>query len=490
MMPMFVGGRWTTGSATSGLVAINPATEEVLGEVPRGGAADIDLAVQAARRAFDHWRRLPAAARAARLHGTAAALRAGAAALAEILTREGGKPLRESEEEVASTQVVFDYYAELARHEGGRVVPAEEADQIDFVLREPYGVVGCLVPWNYPLLLLAWKIAPALAAGNTVVLKPSEYASLATLRFVEAAFADYPPGVVNVVTGEGAEAGAALVAHPDVALIAFTGSLATGHRVAELAARQLKRVHLELGGKDPFVVGPDADLDTAARAALYAGLLNAGQVCTSAERLYVPAERCASFVDRLCGLVETLKVGDGLDPDTDVGPLVRPQYIERIEAQLAEAVAQGARVLVGGRRPAEPRRGFFFSPTVVVDVNHRMSLMREETFGPVLPVMPYRGFDEAIALANDTIYGLGATLLTHDARLVKRFVDEVRAGTVWINDPLNEIVAAPFGGMKMSGGAREWGQEGLDAFVQVKHVHWDLGARPKSYWYPRRPARL
>jgi acyl-CoA reductase-like NAD-dependent aldehyde dehydrogenase len=484
--PMFIAGRFTTGAAAASLPVVNPATEARLAEVPLGTAEDVAAAVAAAARAFPGWRGTPAAERAERLHQTAARLRAAAGELARLVTMEQGKPLRESEEEVARAQVMFDYYAELARHDGGRVLPAEDPDQLDVVLREPYGVVACLTPWNYPVLLLAWKLAPALAAGNTVVVKPSEYAPLAALRLIEVGLADYPPGVVNVVTGDGATTGAALVAHPDTAVVAFTGSLETGRRIAAVAAPAMKRLHLELGGKDPFVVGPDVELDTAVRAAAYAGLLNAGQVCTSAERVYVPASRLRAFVDRLSELVETLKVGDGLDPDTDIGPLIRPHVVERIAQQLAEAVRAGARIRSGGGRPPNLPRGYFFAPTVVVDVNHTMRLMREETLGPVLPVMGYGSFEEAIALANDTVYGLGATLLTHDARLVKRFAEGVNAGTIWINDPLTDTVTGPFGGSRQSGGARELGQEGLDAFVQVKHLHWDVEGRPKPYWFSGR----
>lgn len=480
----FIDGEFTAGSADERLPVVNPATEELLDEVPRGTRADVDAAVRAAARAFPAWRRLTAAERADLLHGTAAGIRSETADLARLVTLEEGKPLRESEEEIARAAMTFDYYAELVRHEAGRVLPAEEPGQLDLVVREPCGVVACVTPWNYPVLLLAWKLAPALGAGNTVVVKPSEYAPLAALRLVTRAFTHYPPGVVNVVTGDGAHTGGALVAHPEVAVVAFTGSLATGRRIAGVAAPMMKRLHLELGGNDPFVVGPDTDLEWAVRAAAYAGLLNCGQVCTSAERLYVPSTMFRSFVDRLCAFVSTLNIGDGLDPETDLGPLVRPQFVQRIEDQLAEAVRRGARVLVGGSRPDGLDRGFFFAPTVLVGVDHAMALMREETFGPVLPVMPYRSFDEAIALANDSIYGLGATLLTHDARLVKRFVDEVHAGTVWVNDPLTDTLASPFGGMKMSGGARELGQEGLDAFVQVKHVHWDIEGGVKPHWYP------
>jgi betaine-aldehyde dehydrogenase len=327
-------------------------------------------------------------------------------------------------------------------------------------------------------------VAPALAAGNTVIVKPSELTPLTTLRLFEVAFGGMPEGVVQVLPGYGGEAGEALVRHPDVAVVAFTGSLATGRRIAELAAPQMKKLHLELGGKDPMVIGPDVDLELAVKALAYAGLINAGQVCTSTERVYVPQPRYAVFGDRLAEYVKALRLGDGLDPHTDIGPMIRDSFRSKVDAQVQEAVRQGARLRAGGRRPPDRPHGYFYEPTVLMDVHHGMRVMSEETFGPVLPLMPYSGFDEAIRLANDCQYGLGASLMSNDPRLVKRFFEEVHAGTIWINDPLTDNYAGPFGGMKMSGQGRELGQEGLDEFLQVKHVHWDIEAGAKEYWYP------
>lgn len=484
MAKMYLDGKFTEHETAGMIPVINPATEEILQEVPRGTAADVDAAVTAAKKAFPAWKRVTANERAVLLHDAAARIKAQAGEIARLLTLEEGKPFSENEEEVVWTHTTFDYYAELARHQTGRFLPPGDPDQINFVLREPFGVVGCITPWNYPLLLLAWKLAPALAAGNTVVVKPSEHTPLSTLRLLEIAFMDLPRGVLNVVTGYGQEVGEALVRHPDVPMVAFTGSLLTGQRIAGIAGPMMKKLHLELGGKDPLVVAPDVDIDTAVRATAYAGLINTGQVCTSTERIYVQESIFGTFIDRLCEFVEKLRLGNGLDPETDMGPMLRRHFREKVEAQIAEAVQSGAKVLTGGRRPGHLPRGFFLEPTVLVDVDHSMSIMKDETFGPVLPIMPYRDFDEAIQLANDTIYGLGATLLTQDARLVKRFYEEVKAGTIWINDPLTDNYAGPFGGMKMTGGGRELGQEGLDEFTEVKHVHWDVEGKPKSFWYP------
>jgi acyl-CoA reductase-like NAD-dependent aldehyde dehydrogenase len=484
MQPFYINGQWTTGQASEGIAVVNPATEEIIGEVARGTAADVHAAVAAAKAAFPAWQRMTANERAGLLHEAANRIQAAAEVLAHLLIEEQGKPFIENEEEVYWTYDTFHYYAELARHERGRFIPPGDPGQINFVLKEPYGVVGCIVPWNYPLLLLAWKLAPALAAGNTVVIKPSEFTPLSALRLIDIAFADFPPGVINLVTGYGREAGEPLVTHPDVPMIAFTGSVATGQQIAALAAPLMKKLHLELGGKDPLVVAPDMDLDVAVSATAYAGLLNAGQVCTSAERIYVHESVFGRFSEELGDFVSKLRLGNGADPATDIGPLLRPHFREKVEAFIQEAVAAGGKLLTGGQRPSHLPRGYFLEPAVMVNVNHSMRLMREELFGPVLPLMPYKTFDEAIALANDTPFGLGASLMTHDARLVKQFFEEVKAGTIWINDPLTDNFAGPFGGMKMTGGGRELGQEGLDEFYEVKHVHWDVAAGLKDYWYP------
>ncbi len=484
MKPMYIDGQWTAGSATEMIPVVNPATEEILDEVPRGTTADAAAAVAAAAAAFPTWRRTPAWERAGLLHEAARKMQDHAEEIAHRLTEEEGKPLEENEEEVFWMTDTFHYYAELGRHDGGRFIPPGDPAQINFVVKEPYGVAALIVPWNYPLLLLAWKMAPALAAGNTVVIKPSEYTPLTTLRVIELAFDHFPAGVVNVVTGYGPEAGEPLVVHPDVPLVAFTGSVETGQRIASLAAPMMKKLHLELGGKDPMVIAPDVDIEMAVRGTAYAGLINTGQVCTSTERVYVHESLFGRFSEELADFVGRLKLGSGLDRTTDIGPMLRPHFREKVEGIIAETEAAGGRRLVGGRRPAHLDRGYFLEPAVIVNVDHTMRLMRDEVFGPVLPLMPYRDFDEAIRLANDTRFGLGASLMTHDARLVKRFFQEVKAGTIWINDPLTDNFAGPFGGMKMTGGGRELGQEGLDEFFEVKHVHWDVEGQIKDYWYP------
>ncbi|MGI8574098.1 MAG: aldehyde dehydrogenase family protein, partial [Egibacteraceae bacterium] len=453
--------------------------------VPAAGLDDVGRAVDAARAAFDRWRWTSANERAGALHAAHDKTMACFEELVELLTREQGKPQPEQEEEIEWAATSLRYYAELGRHERGRLVPSgEPRSQLNFVLKEPYGVVGCVVPWNFPLLLLSWKLAPALAAGNTVVIKPSELTPLSTLEWIRRCFDHLPPGVVNVVTGYGASAGEALVAHPDVRVIAMTGSVPTGQRIAAVAAPMMKHTHLELGGKDAFVVAPDAELAPAVEALAYAALYNAGQVCTSAERVYVPTHVRDEVVERLQAAVEGLGLGHGLAHDTDVGPMISDDGVAKVERHIAEARDRGARVVTGGERPSQPERGHFYRPTVLADVDHDMVIMREETFGPAIPVMSYGSIDEAIALVNDSPYGLGATLRSSDPALVKRFFEEVKVGTVWINDPLTDTYAGPFGGMKLTGGARELGQEGLDTFTETKHVHWDFSQDVKEWWYP------
>jgi acyl-CoA reductase-like NAD-dependent aldehyde dehydrogenase len=487
MKAHYINGTWVKGAAKDAIAVDNPANGKLLDKVPRGTAADVGKAVTAAKAAFDPWRRLSASERAEMMHLASQKIRAHAHELTELLTHEEGKPFGENEEEIVWTYSTLDYYAELGRHERGRVLPPTEDGVLNMVLKEPYGVVGCIVPWNYPLLLLAWKIAPALAAGNTVVIKPSEMTPLSTLMLIELAFDHFPKGVINIVTGDGAT-GAALVEHPDVPMIAFTGSLATGQKIARIAAPMMKKTHFELGGKDAFVIADDADPELAARAVAYAGLINAGQVCTSTERVYVPKQLAKAFTDRLVELVSSFKLGDGMTAGTDIGPMIGANYRDKTIAHIKDATSKGARVLTGGRIPGARAlaRGYFHEPTVISGATHAMKVMTEETFGPTIPLMVYDNFDEAIALANDSIYGLGACLYSSDAKKVRRFYEDVKAGTIWINDPLTDNYAGPFGGMKYTGGGRELGAEGLDSFRETKHVHWDIEAKPKAWWLPYR----
>ena len=462
---------------------IDPATEETIGTVHRGTAEDADRAVRAARQAFQKWRWIPAVEKAAMLHRISGRLREKQTGLATLMTRESGKPFCENRDEVEWTAACFDYYAEIGRNSRGASLPPVFEHQVNFTIKEPFGVVVAIIPWNYPLLLLSWKVAPALAAGNTVIIKPSEETPLATLELKDV-FDGLPEGVVNIVTGYGEEVGEDLVEHPNTDLIALTGSVETGKRVGRLCAEQIKKCHLELGGNDPFIVCSDADLEIAARAACWAAYLNSGQVCTGAKRFYIFESIAEEFTQRVVEFTKSLKLGNGMEPDTDIGPVINLRQLEDIHSRVEEAVREGARILAGGRRSPQYKKGFFYEPTVLVDVRQNMRLVRTETFGPILPIMRVRDIDEAIGLANDSTYGLGANIYTNNMEWAMKAMDHITAGTFWINDPLTDNDAGPFGGMRQTGHSRELGEEGLDEFRETKHVHLDYKQELKPYWYP------
>jgi len=480
---LWIDREFTDGATGQTLQVVDPATEEVVDVVPKGGPLDVDRAVAAAKRAFPGWKRTPALARAEMLVESARRLRQNKEEFAVTLTRETGRTLRKNRGYVDWSATCFDYYAGLIRDRRGRVIPSAAPGQLNLVLKEPLGIVGCIVPFNYPLMLLAWKVAPALAAGNTVVIKPASATPLLTLD-LHRVFDHLPKGVVNIITGSGGEVGDALVKHPDVPCIAFTGSTSTGQHIYRLAADGIKKLHLELGGSDAAIICADCDLEAAARAVAWTAFLNAGQVCTSAERVYVEQSVYRRFLERFADLTQKLVVGAGMDERTEVTPLIGRKERDQVEARVAQAQKEGARVVAGGRRPPQLSKGWFYEPTVLADARHGMSLLEEEIFGPVAPIMPFTTFDEALHLANDSPYGLGATLFSSDAKKVRRYFEEIEAGNVWVNDPLVDNPAGPFGGMKMSGLGRELGEEGLEEFQQTKHVHWDIEASIKPWWYP------
>jgi acyl-CoA reductase-like NAD-dependent aldehyde dehydrogenase len=479
---LLIGGEQVPGEG-SPLEVENPATEETVATVGTPSTEQLDAAVASAREAFRGWAATPAVERCELLHEVAARLRDRTDELARVMTLEGGKPLVENSDEVGWTAAAFDYYAEMGRNFGGRVIPSIESTQLSLVVKEPMGVVGAIVPWNYPLLLLGWKLAPALAAGNTVVAKPSEVTPLSTLMLAEC-LAPLPAGAVNLVAG-GGDVGAAIVEDARVDCVAFTGSVETGKRIATAAAQRVARINLEMGGKDPFIVCADVaeDVGVAARGGAWAAYLNAGQVCTSAERFYVAREVYDDFLSEFVDYTRSLRIGDPLAEETDVGPMVSAAQRGKVEAQVEAAVAAGAELVAGGDR-AGFDRGHFYSPAVVTGASASTDLLREETFGPVAPIVPVGSLDEAIELANGTRFGLGANVYTRDLETAVRCMREIRSGTVWINDPLTDNDAGPFGGFKQSGLGRELGQEGLEAFQETKHVHIETKIAPKEWWYP------
>ena len=461
----------------------NPFTEEILARVRAPSPEQLDAAIAAAAEAQRGWERTPALERAELLHEVATRLRARSDELAEVMTLEGGKPRLENADEVGWTAAAFDYFAEIGRDSAGRVIPPIESSQLALVVKDPVGPVGCIVPWNYPLLLLAWKLAPALAAGNATVCKPSELTPLSTLTLA-GCFDHLPDGVVNLVAGA-ADVGAEIVADERIACIAFTGSVETGKRIAAVCAERVARVNLEMGGKDPFIVCADvADkIDVAARGGAWAAFLNAGQVCTSAERFYVLDQVYDDYLQAFTNHTRTLVVGDPLDPGTDVGPMVSASQRLKVADQVEAAIAAGAELVAGGDN-AGRERGHFFSPAVVTGAAADTALLSEETFGPVAPIVRVRSLDEAIELANSTRFGLGANVYTEDMKTMLRCMRELKAGTVWFNDPLTDNDAGPFGGFKQSGLGRELGREGLEAFQETKHVHIETEIEQKDWWYP------
>jgi len=480
---MWINNELTESVGKQRFEVINPATEEVIATVPRGNAEDVTKAVTAANAAFKSWRKLGSLDRKDMLREIAHKLRDRTEELATLITLEGGKPLLENRDEVEWVASCFEYYSEIGRDQMGRVVAPVFEHQMSLVVKEPFGTVAAIVPWNYPLLLMAWKVAPALAAGNTVVIKPSELTPLCTVFFAEI-FDHLPKGVVNILTGFGKECGEPLVTAKGVDVIAFTGSVETGRHIATLAAQQLKKVHLELGGNDPFIICDDVDVDTAVRGAAWTAFLNAGQVCTSAERFYVLEPIAKKFIEGFVEHAKTLRIGNPMGPDVDMGPLASDVQRQKVENRLSLAKKQGAKILCGGKRPEKFSKGYYYEPTVVTEVSAEMELMRSETFGPVAPIQVVKNIEEAIELANNSEYGLGASILTNDLEKALTAAENIKAGTFWINDPLTDNDAAPFGGMRLSGHGRELGIEGLDDFREAKHILIDYKLEKKRWWFP------
>ena len=470
---MWIGGHATAGTGRR-LAVANPANGETVEEVPAATADEVDAAVQAAAEAFTAWRRTDAAERAGHLRRLADAAEAHADELVALLTREQGKPTLEAQGELRHFLAGLRYYAETATKVRGsyQELPSQFGPAYGIVLRRPLGVVGAITPWNFPLTLLANKVGPALAAGNTVVAKPAETTPLTTLLVARlAADAGLPPGVLNVVTG-GPETGEALVAHPGVRRVAFTGQTATGRRIMELAGPALKHVSLELGGSDPTIVLADADLDAAVRNIQIGRYWNCGQACLAPKRAFVQAEVYDAFVDLLVARVGRYEPGPGEvraeKPKLRIGPLHTSAQRELLLDQLAEALDRGAKALVGGEAVDGP--GHFFQPAVVVDVPADARLATEEVFGPVLPVWKVDGLDEAIDRANATPYGLGSSIWTRSAVAVDRATRELEAGVTWVNQLHYGYDELPFGGTKESGFGREHGLEALAEYTELKSV--------------------
>ncbi len=481
---MLIGGEWAFAAAGRTLEVRNPATAEVIARVPDAGPEDADRAVRAARRAFDGvWRDTTAQQRGRVLFRIAEEVRARRAELAELETVNCGKPIVEAELDVDDAATCFEYYGGLATKIQGEVVPVPD-DALSLALKEPMGVAGQIIPWNYPLLMAAWKIAPALCAGCTSVIKPAEQTPLSLLRLARA-FDEcgVPPGVVNVLTGLGETAGAPLVTHPDVDKIAFTGSLEVGKAVLRAAADTLKKVSLELGGKSPNIFFADADFEAAVDGALFGVFINQGEVCSAGSRVLVQRPIYKKMLDAMVEKAKRIRLGPGLDRDTRMGPLVSREQMERVQ-RYQEIGRREAHLAVGGGRPADAalQRGYFVEPTIFYDVDNAATIAREEVFGPVMAVIPFDDEAEALRIANDSDYGLAAAVWSRDIFKCLRMVKRLQAGVVWVNHMQPTFVEAPWGGYKMSGIGRELGPWGVEEYLQVKQVHINLSEKPIG-WY-------
>jgi aldehyde dehydrogenase (NAD+) len=468
---MLIDGSWRDSQSGKTFGTYNPATEELIAEVAEGDAADIDLAVKAARKAFDSgpWRKTDARDRGRLMYKLADLIEQNVDELAELETLDNGKPIGESRQgDLPLVIDCFRYYAGWADKIHGQTVPIR-GNFFCYTRREPVGVAGQIIPWNFPMLMVAWKWGPALAAGCTVVLKPAEQTPLTALRLGELALeAGYPAGVINIVPGFGETAGDALVKHPGVDKLAFTGEGRTAQLIMRNAAETLKRITFELGGKSPNIVFADADLEAAVDGAIVGMYLNQGQCCCAGTRLFVQDTAHDAFVEKLAAKVKTRKVGDPFDPATQMGPQVDKAQFDKILSYIDKGKAQGARCVTGGERQGD--KGFFVKPTIFADVKDDMAIARDEIFGPVLSVIKFRSIDEVIERANTTDYGLAAAVWTRDIGKAHAIADRVRAGTVWVNCYDVFDAAAPFGGFKRSGIGRELGEKALDNYTELKTV--------------------
>ena len=470
---LFINGEWTDGSSGKTRPVINPATEEVIVEVPDASPEDVKRAIDAAARAFRQWSRMTAYERAAILKKAADLIRERQEEIARLMTLEVGKPIKESRVEVQICAGYFEWYAEEAKRNYGDLVPQWIPGKRHWLIRQPVGVVATITPWNFPANLLARKVAPALAAGCTVISKPDHRTPLVAMAIFKCLQdAGLPPGVANLVSGDPAEISAIFFADERVRKISFTGSTRVGKLLMQQAAEQIKRLSLELGGHAPVIVFPDVDVDKAAKWTVQAKFRNNGQTCISPNRIYVHERIWDEFVARVVDYTKQLRLGNGLDETTDVGPLIDRNGLEKVERHVQDAVAKGAKVLCGGKRPEgeQFKRGFWYEPTVLVNITRDMLVSCEETFGPVMPLMPFKDKDEVIEWANDTPYGLAAYVLTYDFRTLIDVVERLETGMVGVWDFAPATFQCPFGGVKQSGFGLEGGWEGLKEYLVTKHV--------------------
>src|SRR5271167_3875069 len=480
---LYINGEWVSSRSNKTFPVYEPSTEEVFAQVPDANAEDVNLAVAAARAAFDEgpWSTTTPQERGRVLFRLAERIRKEAGALAELEARNSGKPIVEAEYDIADCATCFEYYGGLATKVLGFVNPVPD-NAISLSLKEPIGVAAQIIPWNYPLLMAAWKLAPAIAAGCTCILKPAEQTPLTALVF--AGFLEacgLPPGAVNIVTGFGETAGAPLVQHRDVNKIAFTGSAAVGKMIVKMAADTVKRVTLELGGKSPNIFFADADFEAAIDGALFGVFINQGEVCSAGSRILVEQSIYSKFVEAMAAKAKTIRLGAPLDRETKMGPLVSRDQYDRVNSYVALGKTE-AKIAAGGERPATFAKGFYVSPTVFYDVDNSARIAQEEIFGPVAAVIPFSNEADAIKIANATPYGLAAAVWSRDIFKAFRVVKALRAGIVWVNHMQPTYVEAPWGGYKQSGFGRELGPFGIDEYLETKQVHINLNEQPIG-WY-------
>ncbi|WP_077625105.1 betaine-aldehyde dehydrogenase [Sediminibacillus massiliensis] len=484
---MFIDGKWVDAGIGETRSIINPFNQEEIAVAAEGNESDAKAAISAARQAFDNgdWPNTPAAARAAFVRKIAELIERDKEELAELESLDTGKTVEESRGDMDDIAGVFRYYADIGDKDGGEIIDSPIPDAVSKVVHEPVGVCGQITPWNYPLLQASWKLAPALVTGNTLVMKPSEITPLTTVKVFELIEeAGVPAGVANLVLGAGNTVGAELSTNIEVDLISFTGGIETGKKIMQAASINVKKLALELGGKNPNVVFADADFETAVDQAMNAVFFHAGQICSAGTRLIIEESIHDKFVEALVERVQNIKIGSGFDDDTQMGPLISAEHLAKVEKYVEAGKKEGAKVVVGGKQPEDPalQNGFFYLPTIFTNCTTDMSIVQDEAFGPIITVETFTTEEEAVKLANDSIYGLAGGVWTNDIVKAERCVAKMRMGTVWINEFNLYFPHAPWGGFKQSGIGRELGKLGLEEYTETKHIFHNLKPEPVNWF--------